>query len=198
MKRCEYCRMLVEDETERCPSCGATAFLKHCGNCGNEYESGAFCPACGVRAGQEPRLCPRCRTEYYTNACPNCGYLPAERESAPAEAEPAPKKRGSLVWWILGWIFLFPLPLSLLIARSKKLKPWMKAVLIVAVWGFFLFAMENAQTDTPETPDLPAATETAALSDPADAPETGALAPGDRDGEEIDANLLFSASRPLL
>ena len=46
----------------------------------------------------------------------------------------AKRKRKNLIWWVLGWIFIFPVPLTILIVKSKKLKPVIKAVLIAALW----------------------------------------------------------------
>lgn len=49
-------------------------------------------------------------------------------------ADGTPKKRKSrILLWILGWIFLFPLPVTILVHRSK-LPRILKAVLIAAVW----------------------------------------------------------------
>lgn len=46
----------------------------------------------------------------------------------------AERKQKNLIWWILGWLFVFPVPLTILIAKSKKLKPVIKMVLIVVLW----------------------------------------------------------------
>ena len=56
------------------------------------------------------------------------------RQAALRAQQEAARKKKNLVWWILGWIFICPVPLTILIARSKKLKPWLKAVLIAALW----------------------------------------------------------------
>ena len=51
-----------------CSSCGA-----ECGNCGEIYDA-AFCPVCGVEAGNDGKLCPKCDKKYFGKSCPDCGY----------------------------------------------------------------------------------------------------------------------------
>lgn len=59
------------------------------------------------------------------------------------------RKRKNLIWWILGWIFIFPVPLSILIVKSNKLKPALKVVLVSVLWValvlFGVFANINQQ-----------------------------------------------------
>ena len=52
--------------------------------------------------------------------------------------QPAPKKKSKIVWWVLGWIFIFPIPLTIIIARNKKLKTGIKAAIIIAAWLVYL------------------------------------------------------------
>lgn len=52
--------------------------------------------------------------------------------------QPAPKKKSKIVWWVLGWIFIFPIPLTIIIARNKKLKTGVKVVIIIAAWLVYL------------------------------------------------------------
>lgn len=78
MKACKFCNTQVDDNAQRCPSCGSNVFLHVCDNCGSLFDSG-FCPNCGVKAGQKKKTCPECNTVYFTNACPNCGYTPSRK-----------------------------------------------------------------------------------------------------------------------
>ncbi|MBO4338386.1 MAG: hypothetical protein J5877_00500 [Clostridia bacterium] len=50
----------------------------------------------------------------------------------------APKKRRTWLW-VLGWIFFFPIPLTVLIVKSKLNTP-LKIVLIAILWGFVFYA----------------------------------------------------------
>lgn len=65
----------------------------------------------------------------------DAAFRQAEIERARARAmQEAERKKKNRVWWILGWIFFFPIPLTILIAKSKKLKPVLKTVLIAVLW----------------------------------------------------------------
>ena len=55
-----------------------------------------------------------------------------------AQPQPAPKKNKKIVWWVLGWIFIFPVPLTIIIARNQKLKIGAKIGLIAAAWIVYL------------------------------------------------------------
>lgn len=57
-----------------------------------------------------------------------------EQERIKAQQEYA-RKQKNLKWWILGWIFFFPIPLTVLIVKTKKLKPVWKVVLLTAFYG---------------------------------------------------------------
>ena len=149
MKICEYCGSENEDKALVCTSCGGNSFRHRCPNCGTEFSDGLYCPKCGVMAGQKPKKCPRCGTEYYTDVCPSCGYFPGmnyknrdddeTEEQQPVEEH---KKRHTALW-ILGWIFIFPVPLTVLIARSHTLPKWAKGLLIAAVWIVFLVLIDK-------------------------------------------------------
>ena len=55
--------------------------------------------------------------------------------------EQAPAGRRHWFWWVVGWIFIFPIPLMILMIRNKYLNPWVKALIIVAGWAvYFLIA----------------------------------------------------------
>ena len=64
---------------------------------------------------------------------------------------PVNKKKTKHTWlWVIGWIFFFPIPLTIIIASSKKLKPWVKAVLIIALWLTLIIAgyVEDSDNST--------------------------------------------------
>ncbi len=141
MKICQHCDTENADNAVQCTACGGNTFRYRCSNCGAESAEGTHCPHCGVKFGQRPRVCPVCRTEYYTNACPNCGYLPRTPRPAAQAYTPtyaprsAPPKR---IWlWVLGWIFIFPLPLTLILVRNKTMNKSLKIAIIVAAWVIY-------------------------------------------------------------
>ncbi len=147
MKVCEYCDTECDNDVTVCPACGANEFRHKCPNCGNEYVGGNFCPNCGVKAGSEAKKCPVCGKEYFSAACPDCGYAPGKsttRAAAPAPETsaqtyaPAPQKKRRTWLWVLGWIFLFPVPVTVLCVRSKTLPKWAKIAICVAAWVVYL------------------------------------------------------------
>lgn len=147
MKVCKYCGVDNANSAATCSSCGANDFSNRCDNCGTVFEDGNYCPKCGVKAGKESKVCPDCGTVYYTAVCPECGRKDGTRRSANAEytiytpvqkadARPEAKRRTWL--WALGWIFIFPVPLTILMARNRKLNKWVKAGIIAAAWIVYL------------------------------------------------------------
>lgn len=44
------------------------------------------------------------------------------------------RKKKNLVWWVLGWICFFPVPLTILIWRNKEMDQKTKGILTAAVW----------------------------------------------------------------
>ena len=146
MKICKYCGREANDSAANCASCGSNAFKNKCNNCGAIIESGAFCSICGVKLGQQPKKCPNCGKEYYSNACPDCGYSALNQSTAAdtvvvnvftnsttgTSARTAKKKK---MWlWVLGWIFIFPVPLTILMLRNKTLNKWVRIGIIAASW----------------------------------------------------------------
>lgn len=146
MKICKYCGTYNNDIVNFCRSCGSSAFKHICANCENEFDEGLFCPRCGVKVGQRAKRCLRCGNIYYSNACPDCGYLEIGYSPEPVtpviqyEIPPMPtrRKRRHIGWWILGWIFIFPIPVTILVARSKW-AVFAKIGTIAGVWILYMF-----------------------------------------------------------
>ena len=121
------------------------------------------CPHCSahlqVNADNKQAVCAYCGTVIliddevqhvqYDNA-EEAGYkFEKGRQRAQAEAQqqmynynqqqnnqPPKKKRTWL--WVLGWICIFPLPLTILLLRKKNMKPALKYGLIAAAWILYL------------------------------------------------------------
>jgi len=51
-------------------------------------------------------------------------------------SQPAKKKHTWL--WILGWIYIFPVPLTILMLRNQKLNKWVRIGIIAAGWLVYL------------------------------------------------------------
>lgn len=122
------------------------------------------CPNCGasiqVDADKKNLICNYCGNSLfvddevhhvqYDNA-EEAGYqFEKGRQRAQAEAkqsgvqpysqtiqQPPVKKRKTWLW-VLGWIFIFPLPLTILLLRKKEMKPALKYGIIAAAWIVYL------------------------------------------------------------
>ena len=122
------------------------------------------CPNCGasiqVDADKKNLTCNYCGNNLYLDdEVQHIQYDNAEetgyqfekgRQRAQAEAQqfgtqqyshsiqqPPVKKRKTWLW-VLGWIFIFPLPLTILLLRKKEMKPALKYGIIAAAWIVYL------------------------------------------------------------
>ena len=103
--------------------------------------------------------CPKCGREYFSNACPSCGYTRGGRESAtitsterattrrPSQPVKSVKKRKTWLW-VLGWICIFPLPLTILLIRNQKMSKLVKYGLIAVAWLFYLLIAFGSNSDS--------------------------------------------------
>lgn len=138
MKICDFCGTMNTDDAVKCKSCGSTSLKNKCNNCGAVFD-GQFCTGCGTRSGQEAKECPVCHTKYFTAACPSCGYVPGKTSgvtSAPAPQTPAAPKRKTWLW-VLGWIFIFPLPLMLILKKKSDMENKLKHGIIIGAWVIY-------------------------------------------------------------
>lgn len=141
----------------KCPSCGAESNGVFCEYCGNEMPKDkvniGVCPKCGNgnitfkrerigtatqhtshknvigtgRTGQSVS-----RSAYRTvGLCQNCGYTWNPNSGS--------TNSGKKTWlWVLGWICIFPVPLTILLLRKKDIKPIVKYGIIIIAWLLFL------------------------------------------------------------
>lgn len=66
--------------------------------------------------------------------CQNCGYTWNPNANSANGG-----KKGTPTWlWVLGWICIFPLPLTILLLRKKDMKPALKYGIIAAAWILYL------------------------------------------------------------
>jgi len=124
------------------------------------------CPNCGSHLTQNDKtgeyVCSSCGGSFilddekqhiqYDNA-EDAGYqFEKGRQRAQAENAPrvvyvqtssssshnVPRKKRKTWLWVLGWICLFPLPLTILLLRKKDMKPALKYGIIAAAWIIYL------------------------------------------------------------
>ena len=152
----------------KCPSCGAEiGTSKFCQYCGTQISmemqkeqeqlNKVGCPKCGSTNIQFKRenqgeirgknskqvvhrtvgFCKDCGATWYPNSAAN--DFPRQRKT----------------WlWVLGWIFIFPVPLTILMLRNKNMKPVLKYGIIAVAWILYLliaFGSNNSKRDEPKT-----------------------------------------------
>lgn len=64
--------------------------------------------------------------------CKDCGYTWSTTNTT------QPQKKNKTWLWVLGWIFVFPVPLTILMLRKKDMKPALKYGIIAAAWIVYL------------------------------------------------------------
>ncbi|MBQ6381394.1 MAG: zinc ribbon domain-containing protein [Clostridia bacterium] len=126
----------------------------NCPNCNAAMQADAaqkelFCPYCGSKFAVDDEV----NHIQYDNA-EQAGYeFEKGRQRAQAEqqaiSQPQPQKKRKTWLWVLGWIFFFPIPLTIIIVRSQKLNKTAKIILLCVLWALFLllgFAGEKENT----------------------------------------------------
>ena len=82
----------------------------------------------------------------------SCEYSSRRSRSHPlARCRSAAYRKENTVWWVLGWIFIFPVPLTILILRSKTLKPVLKVLIIALAWIVYIAIAESADEEEKNT-----------------------------------------------
>ena len=153
----------------KCPSCGAEANGKFCEYCGSEMAQqpkAGVCPKCGgsnvtfkrervgtaTQSRSQKNVIGNGRTSHSVSQsayrtvglCQSCGYT---------WNPDGGNKSGQKTWlWVLGWICIFPVPLTILMLRKKDMKPAVKYGIIAAAWLlFFAIGSSGDKTETPPT-----------------------------------------------
>lgn len=175
----------------KCPSCGAETNGKFCEYCGSELPKDKInvgvCPKCGnsnitfkrERVGTATQHTSRknvigsgrtgqsvSQTAYRTvGLCQNCGHT-----WNPNAGNSGSRSSGSgrKTWlWVLGWICIFPVPLTILMLRKKDMKPAVKYGIIAVAWLlFFVIGMSgNSEVEAPQV-DTPSQTDSVQVAQP--------------------------------
>ncbi len=157
---CSYCNSPITIEMQRtqeqlnksgCPKCGSTNITFKRENQGE------------VRGKKGKQI-----VHKTVGFCKDCGYT--WYPNTPVNQ----KKSDSKMWlWVLGWIFIFPVPLTILMLRNKNLKPVVKYGIIAAGWIVYLIiglAGGSGDNNTNTTSNT-TVTETNLAVDVADTPE---------------------------
>lgn len=139
----------VDNNVGKCPKCGNSkiTFKRERVATATQSRSHKNCMGSG-RQGKSIS-----QSAYRTvGICQNCGYTWYPNESN--------KSSSKKTWlWVLGWICIFPIPLTILMLRKKDMKPAVKYGIIAAAWlMFFVIGLSvNGETNTPQA-DVPSPT----------------------------------------
>ncbi len=150
-----------------CPNCGAATNI-------NAEKGSGFCEYCGsplILDDEKPEV------KLTIEDAEDAGYrFEKGRQRAQQEAQsdfqseytyedttvilnqPLPKKKRKTWLWVLGWIFIFPVPLTVLIWRSQKMSTIVKIVLTAVAWLVYMSsgsgsASNHAAAAVPSTSD---------------------------------------------
>ena len=120
----------VDSDLGKCPKCGSSKITFKRERVGTATKSHSHKNYIGNgRKGQSVS-----QSAYRTiGLCQNCGYT-----WNPNNVGANIRSQNKTWLWILGWIFLFPIPLTILLLRKKDIKPSVKYGIIAGVWIFFL------------------------------------------------------------
>lgn len=72
--------------------------------------------------------------------------FPGVNTQSPYQRKPEKKRKTWL--WVLGWIFIFPLPLTILLLRKKDMKPFLKYGIIAVAWIVYLLIGLSGESDS--------------------------------------------------
>lgn len=141
----------IESTLGKCPKCGNSKITFKRERVGTATQSRSRKNYIGTgRQGQSVS-----QSAYRTvGVCQNCGYTWNPNATNTGS--------GKKTWlWVLGWICIFPLPLTILLLRKKDMKPAVKYGIIAVAWLlFFVIGMSgNSETDVPQTDTPPSHTE---------------------------------------
>lgn len=96
-----------------------------CPNCNAEV-SGRVCEFCGSEVPR-PQKNINITNNYYVQSSPKTSR----------KVDRKPQKRNTWLW-VIGWIFIFPLPLTIILLRNKRISSRLKTGIIVLAWIIYL------------------------------------------------------------
>ena len=108
------------------------------------------CTGCGAELqadpAQECTVCQFCGQPFITqkgiqNFNAAHGYAQGSPEPQAAQYAAPPAKKGPTWLWVLGWLLVFPVPLTILMLRSKKIPQKVRYGIIAGGWLVYLLAV---------------------------------------------------------
>ena len=151
----------------QCPNCGAeTGSGNFCQYCGSqityrmrreqELANRPGCPRCAssnisFKREKKGEIRSRDGTRVFWHTvgyCKDCGFTWYPEGWQPEEFQAQAPQRRRTWLWVLGWIFIFPVPLTILMLRNRNLPAALRYGIIIAAWlVFLLFGMTGNDGD---------------------------------------------------
>lgn len=157
----------------KCPNCGADLRI-------DSENKECTCQYCGAKFLIDDEVL----HVRYDNAEESGYQFEKGRQRAMREAQQAyyqprynqqtPPRRRHILLWIFGWLFIFPIPLTILVVRSQKLKPLAKAVIIAAGWILYIAMCAGDSSEGQQTSSADVTTEVSEVSEITTLPESAA------------------------
>ena len=138
----------------KCPNCNSTMQT-------DDSAKEVYCSYCGTKFAIDDEV----KHIQYDNA-EQAGYEfekgrqraieeQQARNSVPDYVQYQPPKKRKTWLWVLGWLFFFPIPLTVIIVRSQSLSKKAKIIILSILWAVILllgiFGETEQTTATPTT-----------------------------------------------
>lgn len=135
-----------------------------CKQCGAEIGNGSKCEFCGSSISIEMKKekeeinkqgCIKCHSSNITfsrekyedvdmekrlvhnyrtvGLCKDCGFS----WNVEAEIEKRKKSKGKTILWILAWLFMFPIPIMIILKKAKLMPDSMRWILVCVAWFLY-------------------------------------------------------------
>lgn len=148
--KCRSCGAEINPNSKICDSCGAQISYEMRREQEQLNKSG--CPKCGssnVSFNREKQGEIRGKkgttvVRRTIGVCKDCGHTWMVGQQQP--------KKSNTWLWVLGWIFIFPVPLTILMLRNKSLKPVVRYIIIAVGWiVYLLIAFSGGSSNKKQT-----------------------------------------------
>ena len=186
-----------------------------CPNCGAEIGAAKVCEFCGSQVPYEMQKqqevmnkkgCPRCGSTNITFTRENQGEIKGKSgkrivhqtvgfcKDCGATWYPsnvgAPVNKRKTWLWVLGWLLIFPVPLTILMLRKKEMKPALRYGIIAAAWIVYLIIGLSGRSSNNNAPT----TEKAVVTSTPSASEKAETTPSPEVTEKVESDKLLDVS----
>lgn len=104
------------------------------------------------------KICRNCNTKVADDAlvCPSCGCVMKKRsnsenatpDNSHTKTSSSGTKKKNTWLWILGWLFIFPVPLTIIMLKNQTINKNVRIGIIVAAWLFYLVIVYGAANNS--------------------------------------------------